>query len=234
MSTSDLIKIVGLLLTAIAIPFLRFLYLKYIENKPSIFFEEFDKSFIDLNDQLDVSNILKRNGKLSSKRIRHAHEVIFGKENFKSGVYRDSDVEILMPESQEPHMEFGTVHVSSQISRRMKGSKTLYKKEIPVALYRSVKMWNKWITKRKSLSEKSMIDLASRFHAYFMIIHPFTDGNGRLGRRLLSEQLSFLFEKNIEFEPEPQKYYEAINKASCGDEKLLKQMISEHVSSSNE
>lgn len=80
------------------------------------------------------------------------------------------------------------------------------------------------------LSEKSKIDLASRFHTYFMIIHPFIDGNGRLGSRLLSEQLSFLFDKNIEFDPESQVYYEAINKASWGDEKLLKKMISECVS----
>ncbi len=78
------------------------------------FFEEFDKSFIDLNDQLDVSNILKKDGKLSSKINRHAHEVIFGKENFKSGVYRDSDLEILMPVLQEPQIEFGTVLDSSQ------------------------------------------------------------------------------------------------------------------------
>lgn len=143
MTTRDEIKIIGLIVMAIAIPFVRHLYIKYIENKPSIFFENFDKAFVNLNGQLDVSSILKKNGKLTTKDIRHAHEVIFRNDNFLSGDYRNTDVEILMPSQQESQIEYGTVLLSSQISDFTKGSKTLYKQEISVALERSIKMWDR-------------------------------------------------------------------------------------------
>lgn len=230
------VKILIAILSIAVIPFFRHLYLKYIENKPSVFFEEFDKTFSNLNEQLDIANILHKGGKLSSKRIRHAHEVMFRNSGFQSGVYRDSDVVIIMPHNKisNPELEIGTViSDSSQIGSEVKESKTLYKKEIDLALEKNIKMWNKWVKSSSKLNEKSKVELASRFHTYLMIIHPFIDGNERLGRRLLAEQLSYLFEKHIEFNPASKDYYESINKASSGDETLLKQLITKTLSDSS-
>jgi hypothetical protein len=224
----------GIVVTSIAIPLIKFIYTKYIENKPSVFFDEFDKAFIDLNDQLAIANILDSKGRVSSKRIRFAHEVIFQKQDFKSGVYRESDVEILMPQVQaQTKNDFvGTVISEiSQISKFTKGSKPLYKKEISVALDKTCRMWNRWIKKKSRLSDKSKIDLISRFQTYFMIVHPFEDGNGRLGRRILNEQLSFLFDAHFDFSPSQKEFYSAVNKAAVGDESELRKLISAVVDS---
>jgi len=224
----QLMTIVGAILSVCALPFFRHLYLKYIENKPSVFFEVFDKTFTDLNEQLNIANILQKGGVLSTKRIKYAHEIMFQSMAFQSGTYRDSDVIIIMPTNNPSNaeIEVGTVVVSnSQIGSAVKESKVLYKKEISIALEKNIKMWNKWVKQSSKLNEKSKVDLASRFHTYFMIIHPFVDGNGRLGRRLLSEQLSYIFGKHIEFKPASKTYYDSINKASSGDETLLKQLI---------
>ena len=109
-------------------------------------------------------------------------------------------------------------------------TKVYSKGEVEAALKRTVKMWNKWVIMKNQLDHKAKIDLASRFHTYLEIIHPFIDGNGRIGRMLMNEQLSFLFGKIIEFNPDTNDYYEAIKLASQGDESQLKKVIANQVS----
>ncbi|EGR3003501.1 TPA: Fic family protein [Vibrio parahaemolyticus] len=228
------ITIAGIVVTSIAVPLVKFIYSKYIENRRSVFFDEFDKAFVNLNDQLAIANILNSKGKLSSKRLCYAHEVMFRQAQFRSGSYRESDVEIVMPQKNVEREFIGTTLDLRQISKFTKGSKPLYKKEISVALDKTCRMWNRWVKKKSRLNEKSKIDLVSRFHTYFMIIHPFEDGNGRLGRRLLNEQLTFLFDTHTEFSPDKGEYYSAVNKASEGDESALRKLISSVVSTKEE
>ena len=226
-TNAEFITVVGLILSLLAIPFFRFLYLKYVENKPSVFFEELDEKFINLNDQLSVSNILDKKGKLSASKIKYAHFILFQKEIEKAGEYRDHDVEIISPKSVSETEEYGTVMIET--STLPKASKLYYKDEIEKAQKKNISMWNKWVIKKRRLSDKSKLDLISRFHTYFMVVHPFFDGNGRIGRQILSEQLSYLYDSHIEFNPSTIKYYQAVDKASKGDESALKSLIKEQI-----
>ncbi len=226
LTNTQFITVIGLILSLLAIPFFKFLYMKYIENRPSIFFEELDERFLNLNDQLSISNILDKKGKLSASKIKHAHSVLFKNDNIKAGEYRNTDVEIISPKSTVQTENFGTTIITSTLTEV---SKMYYKNEIEKAQKKNISMWNKWIAKKRSLSDKSKLDLVSRFHTYFMVIHPFFDGNGRLGRQLLSEQLSYLYDKHIEFNPDTIEYYEAINKASKGDESSLKSLVKKYI-----
>ena len=61
------------------------------------------------------------------------------------------------------------------------------------------------------------------------MIHPFLDGNGRIGRTLLEEQLSFLFDQSIKFSPDMKTYYNCIELAARGDESDLRKLIFDQV-----
>ena len=65
-------------------------------------------------------------------------------------------------------------------------------------------------------SNLNLILLSSIFHYYFVAIHPFTDGNGRMARFWMSLML-FNYDKNFEFIPieeeiflNQEKYYSSI------------------------
>lgn len=227
MSDENLINIAGIIVPILAAVFVYF-YRKHT-NKPSIFFEEFDKAFVNLNDQLDVANILDVKGKISYRKIIKLHAVMFKRDSFSAGVFRSGDVVVRSPLSIDDFSEgdiVGTFLVTDNVNRRIKDSNTLYKDEIPRALKKNCKMWNRWVKKKDSLPEKSKIDLLSRFHTFFMIIHPFEDGNGRIGRRLLNEQMSYLFDRHIELNIDNKdEYYAAVFNASGGDESMLKKIL---------
>jgi len=63
---------------------------------------------------------------------------------------------------------------------------------------------------------------AAIIHLYFESIHPFQDGNGRIGRALAEKVLSqelghpVLLSLSSEIEKNKKQYYEELNKASCG------------------
>ena len=78
---------------------------------------------------------------------------------------------------------------------------------------------------------KDKIEFVSRFHLYFEMIHPFLDGNGRVGRALLEEQLSYLFGQIISFKPDMKAYHLSIIAGAKGEESNLRKLISDQVKS---
>lgn len=55
--------------------------------------------------------------------------------------------------------------------------------------------WNNKVSKVSSYGQEEKVEFVSRFHIYFEMIPLFLDGSGRIGRALLEEQLSFLFDQ---------------------------------------
>jgi fido (protein-threonine AMPylation protein) len=90
--------------------------------------------------------------------------------------------------------------------------------------------WRENYKKIKSQSKDNIIKAISKFHGDFLSIHPFMDGNGRVARFLLNQQVSELLgiERKIIIE-DRQSYFSALTEAQNNDysklELLIKQAI---------
>lgn len=212
LSSSDWIAI-SAIGAPIIVSFVIFTYRKFTSKKERVFYERLDKRFTELNPQTAGFNFLNKQGKIKYSQLIIAHKnmIVSSQEGIPEGI-RNVDVSVVQGDDFE-----------TEITK-------LYKKnEIKYALKKTISTWNKWSPHKRYLNKKSKIELVSRFHTYFNVIHPFTDGNGRISMSLMDEQLSYLFDEFIEFRPDTRKYYEAIIAASKGNEKELKSLIEKEV-----
>lgn len=65
------------------------------------------------------------------------------------------------------------------------------------------------------------------FHHEFLTIHPFLDGNGRVARALLQQQILELTGRSLDavFTDDPETYFKALSTADAGDISDLKKLI---------
>ena len=83
---------------------------------------------------------------------------------------------------------------------------------VPTANYLKISVLMKELFVRKA--SKDIIDFVSKFHADFEKIHPFSDGNGRVGRLILvAILLSYNIAPAIITTKEKRGYYKALQKA---------------------
>ncbi len=89
-----------------------------------------------------------------------------------------------------------------------------------------MRLYVKWINKNLTKSKFDLLELISATHVLFETIHPFRDGNGRVGRILLSYLLIGTGFINISIKGtnknDRQKYYSALEIADDEYEKMLR------------
>lgn len=94
--------------------------------------------------------------------------------------------------------------------------------EVPVKMDKFLKNGN--------IYKDNLIERIARAHYEFEIIHPFFDGNGRVGRLLMATQLlANNFAPAVIRVEDRYKYYMGLEKYSFGNDKNIVQMVSESI-----
>jgi fido (protein-threonine AMPylation protein) len=200
------------------------LFKKYIlDRKIEVVTPSLDERFATLNKQLRVCPFLDKKGSLSVDSLLRNHRALFQDSLASAGNLRTSDVYIKCYKVSDDNGGTTLVTDKESVTNLMPAM------EVELTLSDIIDDWNAKVLRVKGYSEKEKIEFVSRFHLYFEMVHPFLDGNGRIGRELLEEQLSFLFDQTMKFEPEIKAYYQGITAGVRGDEAQLKKLISDQV-----
>jgi len=102
---------------------------------------------------------------------------------------------------------------------------------VPTANYLKVPDLMQKLMKEIALKEKDVIAHVSRIHALFEKIHPFSDGNGRVGRLIMAGMLlKAHFPPAVIEKKEKQRYYKALQKAQLKEDyEALEDLVCESV-----
>ncbi|UCE39128.1 MAG: Fic family protein [Thermoplasmata archaeon] len=171
----------------------------------------------------EAERILLEERSVAGKPIRDVMETIQHERAFRSLLNRRKR-EITLETVLELHEEVfrGILYDAGQWRRvnvRIKGAKFA-----PPRMEKVVKEMNDWMNeyRKRDIEGEDTFELASWMHYKFEWIHPFGDGNGRVGRLLLN--LHFL-RRNWPFvhvlPPNQKEYLKALNAASGGDFSLF-------------
>lgn len=81
-----------------------------------------------------------------------------------------------------------------------------------------VSLCSRWREEFPNLrSKEAKLEAVARFHSEFLVIHPFTDGNGRVARAILMQQCLDLFGKaDMTLMNKGAAYYEALKQGDLG------------------
>ncbi|MDO8340980.1 MAG: Fic family protein [Candidatus Woesebacteria bacterium] len=140
-----------------------------------------------------------KNSELNEETILFLHKVLMGNINDKiAGRFRNSDEYVQVG----LHIGFPPERIKNSI--------------------------NEILAKYNSDNETYFLDKIAKFHLDFEAIHPFLDGNGRLGRVIINYQLNHLgFPSIIVRDKGKEKYYKAFNEYNDSkNTKLMEKIIS--------
>lgn len=170
-------------------------------------------------------NILDSEGKIDIDRLFAVHRNIFP-DNFPwAGRYRDQHVYVIE--------NFGTTtRVVDAVKAESKVG-TIAPEAIEENLIALIGHWNINITGQTQRSSTVKIEEVAHFHHEFELIHPFLDGNGRIGRMLLEEQLSYLFQTKIIFRADQNEYYSSLRMMNSGDTSEFIKIITQELKKFN-
>lgn len=130
--------------------------------------------------------------------------------------------------SIKPDFKFQSQNASGLTRDKLEANVNIryYDTEILTPEYKKIKKYLSEITKLNLVVHSKVDALIAAFiiHAYFEGIHPFMDGNGRVGRYILNNNINMYFEESIYLEKyilkDKKGYYKALYDF-CGEEKHL-------------
>lgn len=169
--------------------------------------------------------ILNDAGEITTERLLSVHKGIFPDNYPWAGKFRDQHVFVID--------RFGTTARIVDISAAESKIETIAPEAILSNLEKLLSYWNSNLINLTNSSSKSIIDEVAHFHHEFEIIHPFLDGNGRIGRMILEEQLSYLFRQKLTFRPDRDEYYRALRMLNMGEISNLRELIEEQLKKFN-
>lgn len=101
--------------------------------------------------------------------------------------------------------------------------------EVMPGLQELCKSWSEEFPNLRTKDQKLLA--VAKFHASFLLLHPFLDGNGRAARSILMQQCLDLFERaDMTLLNKGADYYQALREADGGDPTPLKTLIEPIVS----
>lgn len=169
--------------------------------------------------------VLNTAGQISFERFRIAHKTIFPENYPWAGELRNEHVYIVDT--------LGTVARIIDLAETETKMSTIAPEKIEYNLLQLFDHWNSNISIYKTSNPDTKISEVAHFHHELEIIHPFTDGNGRLGRMILEEQLTLLFGMHLKFRPDKEDYYRALRTLDLGSPDQLIALIREELGKFN-
>ena len=162
--------------------------------------------------------IIDNQGKITIPRLLAVHKSIFPDDFPWAGKFRTQHVYVVD--------NFGTTARVVDIVQAESRTETIPPESIQENLAKLLNHWNGSVNSHIEREPVVKIDEVANFHHEFELIHPFLDGNGRIGRMLLEEQLSLLFQTKITFRPERDDYYMALRMMNMGQIDSFRGLVS--------
>lgn len=167
--------------------------------------------------KLDLK-IIDSRGEITFPRLLAVHKSIFPDDFPWAGKYRTQHVYVVD--------DFGTTARIVDVVQAESRTETIPPESIEENLTKLLNHWNGSVSSFMDREPGVKIDEVANFHHEFELIHPFLDGNGRIGRMLLEEQLSLLFKSQITFRPERDDYYMALRMMNMGQNDNFRDLVS--------
>jgi fido (protein-threonine AMPylation protein) len=166
--------------------------------------------------QLDL-RVLDDDGHISTERLLATHKSLFPVDFAWAGVLRKQPVLIVDT--------FGTAARIVDVSVAQRKIDTIPPDAIIPNLTRLFEHWNEIAQELRTRLGNHRIDEIVLFHHEFQLIHPFLDGNGRIGRMILEEQLSLLFGRRVTFRPNRDEYLQALHLLDMGEAAAFRNIV---------
>ena len=165
--------------------------------------------------------ILTSKGYVYFSNILEFHKSIFPTDFPWAGKFRHDDVIITN--------QFGTVLPSKTQGTVDYTVKPVRSDQIIERMEDYCNKWNTNLNTYLHTDKTEKVRTVALYHHEFQVIHPFLDGNGRVGRILLNDMLEFLLNVKINLNHQRDEYYAALRFADMGDIEKLTNIIIEKI-----